>query len=427
MEDQGPPQVEPAAAQAQLPPKLPRAQAKDTKHESFFVIDEREDGFADDPPEDLLTWRGDPCQTLSDWTVVITNTDSDTVQTYHVHRAILGVGARKSDYFETLFRGSDTMLEKQSCTSKISFDIPGAADAFPVMLDFMYGGWDWIVAASDGNAVGNAVALRYLANYFRCRALMMEVNRIIERELDEKTCIMYLLEANKFGDDRLVASSEIACAKLCWKVHSDVFGQLPPELFNDIVHSEHLSCEPYHLSLVVSRYLDNNPGVVNSTLLIQLTDEDVMPCIGVDAATSLLGHIGSTIDTEGDQGTVEQLVRLSYRCSKSLSTKCWRSLEPMNMVRTYFANYPSNFGATVTQMTNLAAGLECAQTEYHRLQAQHLTLQRDAGEFNRRIRELQSRLDQMEGVHGKNEWPYYGTSRGTSKRGGGGSNGSGSS
>jgi hypothetical protein len=257
---------------------------------------------------------------------------------------------------------------------------------------------------------------------------MVEVNRIIDRELDEKTCIMYLLEAHKFGDDRLVASAQIACAKLCWKVHSDVFGQLPPELFNDIVHSEHLSCEPYHLSLVVSRYLDNNPGEVSSTLLIQWTNEEAMPCIGVDAAASFLGHIGSLIDAEGDQGNVEQLVRLSYRCSKALSTKCWRSLEPMDMVSKHFANNPSNFGATVAQMTTLAAGLECAQREYHRLQAQHFTLQRDAGEFNRRIQDLQSRLDQMDGSNGKNEWPYYGTSRGTSKRVGyGGNNSSGSS
>ena len=399
-----------------LPPSRPTHSSK-TNCERFFESDEREDGFVDDSNSEVLSWRGNPEESLSDWKIIIHKTDEGTIQTYHVHRAILGVGLRKSEYFETLFRGSRFTIENQESTSRITLDLPGAADAFPVMLDFMYGGWERIVQASDGNAVGNAVSLRYLANYFRCRALMVEVNKIIERELDETTCIMYLLEAHKFGDRRLVAASEIACAKLCSKIHSDMFGQLPPELFSQILHSKHLACKPCHLSLVVSRYLDHNAEAVTCTLLNELTDPEVMPCIGVEAASHFIGHLANNIDTPKgtNQEEIKQLVKLSYRCSKSLSMEGWRSLQPIDTVDKYFSNTSPTWGKTMTTITHLAAALECAQLEYHRLNSQHKALHRDVSEKERRIHDLEVRVDELGGLS-KNEWPYYNTSRGGHSR-----------
>jgi BTB/POZ domain len=94
------------------------------------------DNEGDEAIEQRLSWRMSPEESLSDWTLIITSTeDSCLSNEYHLHRTMLAVGPCKSDYFAALFR----MLTRETSTntSDIKLD-KDAADAVPLMLDFIY-------------------------------------------------------------------------------------------------------------------------------------------------------------------------------------------------------------------------------------------------------------------------------------------------
>jgi len=44
-----------------------------------------------------LTWRLDPSESMSDWTLRVVNKGTNTVDEYHLHRNILAVGKRRSE------------------------------------------------------------------------------------------------------------------------------------------------------------------------------------------------------------------------------------------------------------------------------------------------------------------------------------------
>ena len=77
-----------------------------------------------------LSWRQNPEDSLSDWKIVING-----VETYCVHRSMLGAGQRASQYFMRLFRGAigASTSEAESCTSRLQLEA-SSAEAFPIFL-----------------------------------------------------------------------------------------------------------------------------------------------------------------------------------------------------------------------------------------------------------------------------------------------------
>jgi hypothetical protein len=131
----------------------------------------------EEPPIDeggRLDWRLEPAQSHSDYDIEVQfdrrleNEDSITAtQVYHVHRNILAVGPKRSEYFARLLQGS--FLEMETNTSKIQLD-EVAANAFPYMLDYIYERNETLAITSE-----TAVALHWLGQYFEIRRLRWEV------------------------------------------------------------------------------------------------------------------------------------------------------------------------------------------------------------------------------------------------------------
>ena len=88
-----------------------------------------------------ISWRSSPKDSFSDWRVEITHKETGKVDVYHLHRNILGYGARKSEYFAAQFQG-DRVVSRYSSTDtpKVTkLDLPQAwAEMFPMVLDFVY-------------------------------------------------------------------------------------------------------------------------------------------------------------------------------------------------------------------------------------------------------------------------------------------------
>eukprot|EP00934_Nitzschia_sp_Nitz4_P007997 Nitzschia sp. Nitz4//scaffold124_size66437//50334//51704//NITZ4_006118-RA/size66437-processed-gene-0.91-mRNA-1//1//CDS//3329534573//7987//frame0 len=86
-----------------------------------------------------LSWRSDPTTSFSDWKIEVVSVVDGTpeaAQVYHCHSNVLAWGPRKSSVFEKLF---EERLNKRQQTSKTQIQLSqNLADAFPMLLDFMY-------------------------------------------------------------------------------------------------------------------------------------------------------------------------------------------------------------------------------------------------------------------------------------------------
>mmetsp|Transcript_10720 Transcript_10720/g.15776 ORF Transcript_10720/g.15776 Transcript_10720/m.15776 type:complete len:351 (+) Transcript_10720:114-1166(+) len=162
------------------------------------------DGIQEENPAPYkrLTWNRDPVASLSDWSIVVTSkSDKEEIDTYHVHKCLIGAGPRGSQYFLKLFTISG-LKESQTCTSKLDLE-ETAASAFPDMLDFMYASQNEEVKVKTETAV----AMRHLANYFGIPTLFESTIKFIQEDMNEFNIHIYLKEARQYHDESIIEAT----------------------------------------------------------------------------------------------------------------------------------------------------------------------------------------------------------------------------
>jgi hypothetical protein len=369
-QQQQPQQQQPQQQQQQQ--GLPQKEDEDEEQKArmvFFDEDETKDGFSDHEIDKPLTWRGDPKETLSDWTVVVCYYDGgdDVEQTFHVHKSILGASQRKSSWFASLFR-SQTASANADSLSRITFDVP-VIEHFATALDFMYFG----TLSIDTT---NAVALRFLANYFAIRSLMAAANEYIKNDLNGDTAVDYVLEASKLKDIRLVSGAKLACCKLFSEIDKAAFEALPPPLFEAIICSPDLKpTNLYDVSLTISNYLYANPESLSDRFLYALTDEHIMTEVDPYSARVFLNAI-RRLEKDGhrtkngiDEGNNwDQTKSLSLRCARVLALE-WRSMLPLDLQDEYIQLWRKESRASSLVLVSLlASAVDRAQLEVEELE-----------------------------------------------------------
>lgn len=278
----------------------------------------------------FLTWRLDPDESLSDWTLTVAsiasldqkknerenaNEDRNQESTgrgitssffrahgvdhptkkYFVHRTQLAVGPRKSEYFAKLFRNKQKKGSKANGT-RIELR-PCAANAFPSMLDFMY--------SPPGSPVDvttdSAVALRHLATCFGIRELFDSVTEFIKDDLCTDTAATYLMEAASFRHEKLFDVSRKVCSENFEVIKFSQIVILSADLFEKVILSDELVCSSEVLSSRVASYCRCRPGAVDVDMLKRITCSSKMPRIAPEASLFFL-HLLSEID--GDEESV---------------------------------------------------------------------------------------------------------------------------
>jgi hypothetical protein len=229
-------------------------------------------------PNQKLTWRMDPNESLSDWTLCIqTHDHEETI--YHVHKAVLGADARSSKYFRRLFLSQ--MLESSTQRSEIFLE--GSANkAIPIMLDFMYFIVQEVAATTE-----TAVALRYLANYFEIENLFVSTNHFIQSDLTSSTAPLYLHEAGMYQDEKILDAASGLCAKFFEVLEEIKLNDLTPDLFRRVVTSPDLQSDSLILSLRIEDYC-TNCNELTPTIFKELTDPQLMPTVHSDCAFQFL-------------------------------------------------------------------------------------------------------------------------------------------
>ena len=102
-----------------------------------------------------LSWRQNPSESFSDWTIEVIKEDNTKAQpspagvcaVYHVHRRVLAVGPKKSDYFAKLFKEIGSANRTQLRLSNRE------ATVFPMALDYIYANSDFDLDTEKAYAV----------------------------------------------------------------------------------------------------------------------------------------------------------------------------------------------------------------------------------------------------------------------------------
>jgi len=141
----------------------------------------------------------------SDWTIVLKSLENEKrIETFLVHKASIGAGEYRSDYFHSLFAMSEKLKEKKIERSEISLH-DEMIDVFPFVLDFLYTG------SSNNINTKRAVTILVMARYFHIQELVRIAEGIIQLQCttqpSEKNCeivSLWLLEAKHYADHELV-------------------------------------------------------------------------------------------------------------------------------------------------------------------------------------------------------------------------------
>eukprot|EP00934_Nitzschia_sp_Nitz4_P008336 Nitzschia sp. Nitz4//scaffold48_size128905//44792//46135//NITZ4_003592-RA/size128905-processed-gene-0.79-mRNA-1//1//CDS//3329552958//8326//frame0 len=375
--------------------------------ESYFSADGDEDVSKANVAQPL-SWRGDPHLTYSDWTIVVVTGEYDS-RTYHVHKSALSVGPRSSKYFANLFLEQGPHYH-QSQTTRIELDEQDA-DSFPLMLDFMYntsksGSPDddsLSLDVGDDFNTSNAVSLRHLARVFDCEGLMLAVNKFIQRDLSLKTGPLYLTQAYLYQDERLIESAKRLCLDNFSHLETRTLTRLPLPLFRSIVVSviqrskaskdynkedeTTLSCQ---LSEVVCQYFEKHPQAMNVKLLLELTNESVMPKISSEPAIGFTA-LAREIDTRNIPPNSDEwrgLVELCQRCAKAVVGEYgWKDFNVNSALEEYLHGpCAMEKGSKIDSLlfaTSFAAALDKAQNDYK-------AVNRGSSDVKKHVNELQT-------------------------------------
>ena len=223
--------------------------------------------------EDRLSWRKDPIESLSDWTIEIVYKTNDTMNTdtYRVHKHFLAVGPRKSEYFVRLFRDGGRFSESQSSTSRIELE-EITAKVFPVLLDYLYS-----VSKVSGLPLNedNVIPLYWLAKYFEIRRLRWETKQYWRQNLD--TCCDFFYEhAFILHDEAVMDAAAQACIKKLMDLSSDsrLVHVSNPQFWLDL--PQHVSTSnsetSLHVSTLIAAFCQNN--TVTAEVFETLTSQE---------------------------------------------------------------------------------------------------------------------------------------------------------
>jgi hypothetical protein len=288
-------------------------------------------------PEDELTWRLDPVTSLSDWTITVNNRETREFKTYHVHRNVLAVGKRKSEYFVRYFQSHDRLASSKSGTEIYLEKV--AAKVMPELLDYMYSTDDKLNITT-----ATAIGLRHLAQFFGIRPLHLKVMEFILADLSMDNVDIYYRDSVSVDDDKVAEMAAKQCAKNILQIQanrngSSLLNNVDAHFFRRIMSSPEIDSKEkhYHISALLAEFVMSNKQHLDEQDFVRLTDEQYLKYIEHQAALTLL-------EVEADLGLAvvdEQAplltTALQKRCVRDLTLN-WQALSKMkqeNVLRVF--------------------------------------------------------------------------------------------
>jgi hypothetical protein len=278
---------------------------------------------------------------------------------YHVHRSVLAVGPRHSEYFAAQFQLQ--MHENVTCTSRIALEDDSRANVFPLLLDFVYAQESIQVANIQLElSADKAAALYHLAEYFDVPRLRDMVEDYFRNHLRMINLVEYISAAQRHAAPCLLDIAVEKSVEQLLEMDPHTARQLEPVFLLQILESNQAlgnRLYGFHASqLVVECALGEHCDKLTKTMFYQLTDKEILPYMESKAAVHLLSldamftsaaataeataveseakqekqpqEPASNISSIGDAyptSTTKALTCLQKRCTQSISDK-WKHI-----------------------------------------------------------------------------------------------------
>jgi hypothetical protein len=279
--------------------------------------------------DDELTWRSDPTQSLSDWTITVINTGTQTAEHYHVHKNMLAVGKRKSEFFTNVFQEQRKSAKRSNVTE---LRLPStAANMIPMLLDYVYAGDKALVLSSE-----TAPGMRYLSQYFGMRTLFERIMKFIQKDLSLKTLVAYYKGSTDLCDQKVLG---ICARHTARNIHlidisHNLVEVMDPAFFYSVISSPGLEGteKKIHLSLLIAKYCQLNKDTLDGDTFLKLTTEEYLPQIHHSASLCLL-EMEADLVIATSLKSMMSMTSLQQRCIQALSSH-WREFAELEPTRT---------------------------------------------------------------------------------------------
>ena len=271
------------------------------------------------PTTTPLDWRSGDLNASSDVDIHVLVDDgcsSDSKpQVYHAHEALIAHGPKKCAYFENLSHCMELQTSHKVIPVRLN---EKTAKAFPTFLDYMYGSTQFQLTSD------NVVAVRHLADMFKCIPLMSETWMFIRSNMGSKNYEQYLEDAQRLGDKQTSSWVAFGCAQDIHTISptSKIWKLMP---LHDFTHMMQLT---YHAKIghsqlcseIVAAYLHHhNLDDVDEMAFKEMTSSRVLPEISPKVAMFLMKteyHVRkASLEAKAQHKTLSSLQR---RCMSIL-------------------------------------------------------------------------------------------------------------
>ena len=286
----------------------------------------------------LLSWRMDPNESLSDWKIQAFDRSTKQFTTYHVHKVVLCVGSRACGYFTRQQQQQQQQGKEPYHHHATTVQLPlirKACELLPQLLDFCYSTPFWEVTRET------AVGLVFLATYLDQPQLKSMAMEFVYNDLspvggkDDDTTVLvgsvlhhYLAEAVYFDQDELVEFLLELCATHLLEMNAParLLDELSPPQFLAVLRQIPKRASARLSTLVVDYCVSHR---LELTLPFVETCACLCPILATDTALALLElYLTLGGGTEGNycyhvgvdgSSTTNSGIDLLHRCLKVLA------------------------------------------------------------------------------------------------------------
>ena len=265
---------------------------------------------------DGLSWRQNPSESFSDWTIEVVQTETQEKERFHVHRRVLAVGPKRSEYFARIFKKKNTSNKSVLNLGKLEYSV------FPMMLDYMYAGVNLHLNTT------RAYALYSLAENVEVSSILQSVTEFYEKIMTKDNIIHFITLGRGFCDKTLLEAAIGKCAEELRSIDQTVSAKLEPAILLRILQKlktlpRNYKCSSSHLSELVAECVRSNIYSLTHESLRLLTEKDLLPHIEAVAAVKILAA-ENKLCRRGDVPKFEN-TSLHERCVSSITTQ-WKEL-----------------------------------------------------------------------------------------------------
>jgi len=291
-----------------------------------------------------FSWRQHPSESFSDWTIEVIEEDiigphDGECAVYHVHRRVLAIGPKKSDYFANIFKSNgSTHRTKLRLTKR-------QAAVFPLALDYIYAHIEFDFNVEMAHALYNlgerlentSIVQTVTEYYFKC---CMTKDNVVE----------FIRLGRTFQNKTLLDAAVLKCSQEIWFMDVEIAAKIDPGLLflilanaTTVAKNRDLSeYDSLKLSQIVAISVSNATRITLTLEIFRsLTDNLILPSVEPIAAIKILATENSLLSggshrgphLAGDSSLHERCVSSIHRNWEAVRKRLAKSTELTNTMR----------------------------------------------------------------------------------------------